>query len=268
MKHLRLFSPALLAVLVAIGCTSSKPQDASAEADKQAAPAAEQPAAPATSAPGAQGSGSVTGAVKFEGTAPAATKVKMNADPICQQQHTEPVMSEEVVVNSNNTLKNVFVYVKEGVSGSYSAPTEPVVLAQKGCWYLPHVFGIQVGQPLQIVNDDATLHNVNSKSKGKTNKPFNIAQPTKDMKTEKKFSEVEVLVPFKCNVHPWMHAFAGVVNNPFYAVTDDSGNFTIKGLPAGTYTIEAVHEKYGPQTQQVTIGDGESKAAEFTFKAE
>lgn len=196
--------------------------------------------------------------------------INMDADPVCQQQHTSPVYSEDVVVNANGALKNVFVYVNAEKSGmvrsALAAPTTPVVLTQSGCWYSPHVFGIQADQPLEIVNDDATLHNINAKPT--VNQPFNVAQPVKGMKTTKKFAKPEVMVKFKCNVHPWMNAYAGVLTHPFFSVSGADGAFAITGLPAGTYTIEAWHEKYGTQTQTVTVGDGESKSLELTFKAQ
>ena len=141
-----------------------------------------------------------------------------------------------------------------------------MTLDQRGCWYTPHIFGIQVGQPLDIINSDASLHNINAKPK--INQPFNIAQPTKGMKTTKKFTKPEIGVTFKCNVHPWMHAYGHVLEHPFFGVTGDDGAFTLSGLPAGTYTVEAWHEKYGTQTQSVTVGSGESKSVTFTFKAQ
>ena len=270
MKRLRWISPLAVAVLIAIGC-GGKPQDAGATTKTENAPAAEAPMqlaeAPAGAAPAsAGGSASITGTARFEGTAPQAVKVKMDADPVCAQQHTEPVYTEDVVVNPNGTLKNVIVYVKDGLSGFYPAPTTPVVLDQRGCWYNPHTFAIQAEQPLEIVNDDPTMHNVNAKPT--QSPPFNIAQPTKGMKSIKKFFKPEVGVKFKCNVHPWMNAFAVVTSHPFHGVTDAEGNFTIKGLPAGTYVVEAWHEKLGAQTQSVTVGEGESKPAEFVFKGQ
>ena len=267
MTRARLFTPTLAAILVAIGCGSGRPQDAAAKTDASSRGAMQLAEAPAGVPPAAAtGSASIHGAVKFAGTAPVMDRIKMDADPACQQQHATPVTAETVVVNGNGTLKNVFVYVKDGVQGTYPAPTTPVTLTQSGCWYTPHVFGLQANQPLEIVNNDGTLHNINAKPK--TNQPFNIAQPVKGMKTTKKFTTPEVMVSFKCNVHPWMQAYTGVLNHPFFAVSDEAGNFTIAGLPAGTYVVEAWHEKCGTQTQTVTVHDGEAASIEVTFQAQ
>ncbi len=265
MHHMKFVSPCAIAIIVAIGCGGAKPQDAAAKPTTTEAPM-QLADAPAGTAPAATGTAAVQVTVKFAGNAPAAKTIKMDADPICQQQHATAVQSEDVVVNGNGTLKNVFVYVKEGVKGSYPAPATPVTLEQTGCWYKPHIFGIQTNQPLDIVNDDATLHNINAKPT--INVPFNIAQPVKGMKSSKKFAKPEVMVKFKCNVHPWMNAYAGVLGHPFFGVSDDQGAAAISGLPAGTYTLEAWHEVYGAKTQTVTVGDGEKKTVEFTFKAQ
>lgn len=263
----RTMSPVLLAVLVAFGCGGSSPQDAAATTDPQSAPAAPIQLAQATeNAQPADGGISVQGTVTLTGTAPDRKKIQMAADPVCLQQHTETVYGEDVVVNEHGALQNVFIYVTEGVSGSFAAPSEPVVLNQTGCGYSPHVFGIQVGQPLEIVNSDATLHNVNAKPS--VNRPFNIAQPVKGMKTTKTFTRAEVMVPFKCNVHPWMSAYGGVVDHPFFAVSGSDGSFAISGLAAGTYTLEAWHEVYGTQRASVTIADGETASIEFSFAGE
>lgn len=257
-------SPMLVWVLVTIGC-GGRPKEVSAAVEQAA-----QAKAPIQQSQGgvgvSGGSASITGAIRFVGTAPTRDKVKMDADPVCQQQHSTPVLSEEVAVNDNGALKNVLVYVKEGAKGSFPAPATPVKLDQAGCWYAPRVFGIQAGQPLEIVNSDATLHNVNAKPL--LNAPFNIAQPVKGMKTTKTFAKPELGVKFKCNVHPWMSAYAGVFDHPFFSVSGADGSFAITGLPAGTYTIEAWHEKYGAQTQTVTVADGESATIELTFEAQ
>jgi len=217
-----------------------------------------------TQAQAAPGTATVRGSVSLEGAAPAMSKIQMAADPVCLQQHKETVMSEAVVVNGGK-LQNVIVYVKDGLKGSYPCPTAPVVIDQEGCTYHPHVFGIQAGQPLEILNNDPTLHNINAQPK--LNKRFNVAQPTKGMKTVKTFDQVEIGIPFKCNVHPWMNAYGAVFNHPFFGVTDSNGSFSLSGLPGGTYTVEAWHEKYGTQTQSVTVADGETKQVSFTFKA-
>ncbi len=207
--------------------------------------------------------GDVSGRISFSGKIPAVSQIKMNADKQCLQMHPSPVNSEDVVVNGNGTLKNVFIYVKDGLSKKYDAPTTPVVLDQQGCQYHPHVFGIQPGQPLEIRNSDPLLHNIHALPK---NSPqFNNAQPLRGMKMSKKFDKSEVMVKFKCEVHNWMNCYAGVVDNPFYAVSDDKGAFTIKGLPNGTYTIQAWHEKYGIQETKVTVSD---KGATADFKYE
>ena len=190
----------------------------------------------------------------------------MDADPVCQQQHATPVYAEEVVASTGGTLQNVFVHVKAGANGPFPAPAAPVTLNQQGCWYQPHVFGIQVDQPLEIVNEDATLHNINAKPA--VNQPFNVAQPVKGMKTTKKFAKPETMVTFKCNVHPWMRAYAGVVDHPFFSVSGADGSFAITGLPAGTYVLEAWHEKYGTQSRTVSVADGDTTSADFTFKSQ
>jgi len=207
----------------------------------------------------------VKGVVKFVGEAPKPRLISMKADRQCDAIHGgKSVTAEDFVVNPNGTLKWVFVYVKEGVKGKYNPPSEPVVLDQQGCWYQPRVFGIMVGQKLEIRNSDPLLHNVHATPK--KNKPFNIGQPVKGMKTYQTFNTPEVMVPFKCDVHPWMSAYAGVLDHPFFSVSNDKGEFEIKNLPPGTYTIEAWHEKLGTLTQTVTVKPGETKQIEFTFE--
>ncbi|HTY57399.1 MAG TPA: carboxypeptidase regulatory-like domain-containing protein, partial [Bacteroidota bacterium] len=195
--------------------------------------------------------GDVSGKVSFAGTAPKEARIMMNADPVCVKQHKTPVVGEEVVVNKNATLKNVLIYVKEGLGNKkFDPPSAKLEFNQQGCQYSPHVLGIQTGQELEIVNSDPTLHNVHSLSK--ENAQFNVAQPIKGMKLTKKFDKPEVF-KVKCEVHTWMGAYIGVFNHPYFAVTGDDGSFRLKNLPAGDYTIEAWHEKYGTQTMKVKV---------------
>ena len=207
----------------------------------------------------------LTGKAVFEGTPPAPQTIKMDADPVCAGQHAGGMPSEEVVVNSNNTLKNVFVYVKEGLpkDQKFEAPKDPVAFDQRGCHYSPHVFGVMAGQPIQIINSDGTLHNVHALPKN--SKEFNLGMPIQGMKLNQKFDAPEVMVKFKCEVHSWMAAWAGVLDHPFFAVTGEDGTFSIKDLPAGQYTLEAWHEKYGTQTAAVKVPD--QTEVNFTFKA-
>jgi len=229
------------------------------------------PSAPAAT-PGAMKvdtatAGEVKGVVTIEGVAPKNEAIKMNADPVCLKEAKGPQSQETYMVGADGkSLGNVFVYVKDGL-GNYvfDTPTEPAKIDQKECRYHPHVFGIRVGQPLEIVNSDPTLHNIHATPKGNTE--FNNGQPIQGMKTTHTFTKAEVMVPFKCDVHGWMNAYVGVMENPYFAVTDADGKFDLKTLPPGTYTIEAWHEKLGPMTQSVTIGEKESKDLNFTFKA-
>jgi plastocyanin len=170
-----------------------------------------------------------------------------------------------LLVGPGNGLQNAFVYVKDGLGDrKFSPPQTPVVLDQKGCKYMPHVFGVQVGQTVTIVNSDPTLHNVHAVPKA--NSEFNFGQAVKGMKTNRVFDKPEVMVPFRCDVHGWMAAYGGVLSHPYFAVSNADGSFEIKGLPAGTYTVEVWHERLGTQTTTVTV-DGKSGAkASVAFK--
>jgi len=189
----------------------------------------------------------------------------MSADAFCAKSHPGDVGKEDVVVAADKGLANVFVYVKSGIAGTYPPPATAALIDQKGCTYHPHVFGVVAGQNIEILNSDATLHNIHSLPE--KNEAFNLGMPVQGMKYTKKFDKPEVMVRIKCDVHGWMSAYCGVVAHPFFAVTAADGTFTIRNLPAGTYTIEAWHEKFGTQTQQVTVGATDSKSVPFTFKA-
>ena len=209
--------------------------------------------------------GNLVGRVTIEGAVPANPPIKVAADPYCAQANPNSATFENFVL-SNGGLENVFVYVKDGLDTYYfDVPTEPVKLDQQACRYRPHVLGVRAGQKLAISNSDDTLHNVHALPAANTE--WNRGQALKNMVDEKVFTAREVMVPFKCDVHNWMHAYVGVMDHPYFAVTHDGGAFELKNLPAGTYTVEAWHEKLGTQTQSVTLGEKESKTISFTFKA-
>ncbi len=213
-------------------------------------------AVPQAAAP-AQGAGTIRGQIKFTGTAPAPAALQMAADPFCAANAGSGAVVEDLIVNANGTLRNAFVYIKTGLEGkSFPAPSTPAVLDQAGCRYHPHVLGLQVGQPVEIINSDSTLHNVHALPKASPE--FNLGMPIKGMKMKKSFSAPEVAARFKCDVHPWMSAYAGVVAHPFFAVTGEDGSFELKNVPAGSYTVAVWHEKLGEKETAVTVTDGES----------
>src|SRR5918996_5384567 len=212
------------------------------------------------------GGGTITGTVSFTGTPPANPTIDMSEEPACAQKHAGGARDPQVVV-SNGKLANVFVFVKSGLPAgqTYPVPATAAVLDQDGCLYEPRNFGVMVGQQLEIRNSDPVLHNI--KAVPTKNRGFNISQPTEGMTTRRTFNTEEVGVPLECNVHGWMHASVNVLTHPFFASTGREGTFTIRGLPAGTYEIEARHEKLGTRTQSVTVPEGGTGTATFTFGA-
>jgi len=237
-----------LALAVTAACGSSGPEEA--------APAA------AALPPAPSGNSTVTGVVRFEGTMPELRVINMSSDPICMVEG--PVPSEVVLVGPDNGLANVFLYVKEGLGDQiYAAPDTEVVLDQKGCRYMPHVLGAQVGQGVRVVNSDPGLHNVHAVPK--VNAEFNFAQPLQGLENTRVFTQPEIMVPFRCDVHGWMSAWVGVVPHPFFTVSGGDGTFEIPGLPEGTYTIEAWHERFGTMTGTVTVDGTSGATLDFTF---
>lgn len=228
--------------------------------------------APAATAYASKGNeGGVAGTIAFTGTAPQRKAISMDADNACAADNPNP-LSEDTIV-TDGKLQNVFVYVKDGklsdgksVTGyTFAPPTPDVLLDQKGCQYRPHVVGIMTTQQLKVTNSDGTTHNVNVQPK--SNQGFNQAQGSGAGAIVKTFPRAEVQVPVKCNQHPWMKSYLNVMRHPFFAVSGEDGKFEIKGLPPGTYTIAAWHEKFGEKTQSVTVAASESKTQDFSFDA-
>ncbi|MEO8596769.1 MAG: carboxypeptidase regulatory-like domain-containing protein [Candidatus Solibacter sp.] len=252
----------LAGAIILAGCGGDKPAEtAKTEAT---APAA---AGGGTATPDEANGGTVTGKIAFTGDKPKIATIDMSAQPVCERQHKgEAVKSEEVVINGNGTLKNVFVWVKSGLPADtqWAVPAVATELDQSGCMYKPRVIGLMAGQNFQIKNADPANHNIHPQPQ--VNPDWNESQSPGQPPLTKSFARQEVMIPVKCNVHPWMRAYIGVVGHPFFAVTGDDGSFTIKGLPPGTYVIQSVHEKYGLMEQTVTVGAKESKTVEFSYK--
>ena len=204
----------------------------------------------------------ISGKVKLNGTPPPEASMKMT-DPVCSKERgAETISSRHYVVGADKGLANVLVYIKEGAAPK-PATGEAALLDQTKCEYQPYVMGLQAGQKLKIRNSDPTLHNVNAQPK--INKGFNIGQPVKGMVAEKAFDKPEVFVRFKCDVHPWMFAYVGVLDHPYFAVTDKDGSFKISGVPAGKYTLEMIHPKCGAKTMEVTLADSDIKTLDVTL---
>ncbi len=242
----------LLGLWLLAGC-GKKESTSEQPASTPSAQPASAPIDPATAA-------TVNGSVKFDGTAPKPAKIDMSQDPACKGPNTA-----ETVVADNGSLANVFVYVKDGLGNrTFDVPKDSVTLDQSGCRYHPHVLGVMAGQNIEIKNDDPTTHNIHPTPKD--NREWNESQPPKAAPLEKSFAREEIMLPVKCNQHPWMKMYISVVKSPFYAVTGPDGKYSIKGLPPGDYTLAFVHEKLGEQDQKVTLAAKDSKTVDQSFK--
>src|SRR5712692_6894650 len=244
---------ALLGVVLLAGCGKKESTEERPAATPSAAVPAATPIDPATAA-------SVSGTVKLDGEAPKAARIDMSQDPACKGTN----MAENVMATGGH-LSNVFVYVKEGLGNrTFDVPKEAITLDQSGCKYHPHVMGVVAGQTIKIINSDPTTHNIHPTPKD--NREWNESQPPSAAPLEKTFAREEIMLPVKCNQHPWMRMFVNVVKSPFYAVTGPDGKYEIKGLPPGDYTLAFVQEKLGEQDQKVTLAAKDSKTVDLTFK--
>ena len=267
---MRLATVVLTVAFLASGCNRGGGGDTAEHSEKAGGEAAK-PAIPSpgqSDAPPAPVGVTLSGKIHLVGQAPPPSVLKMSADAVCSKAHPEtPPVSEEVVVDAEGNLANVFVFVRNGLEGkSFTTPAAPMVLDQKGCMYTPHVLGMMVNQPLKLLNSDPTLHNVHAHPKVEGNREFNLAMP-RPGEQSRTFAKPEIMIPVKCDVHPWMVSYIGVMEHPFFAVTDRNGSFRIPNLPAGTYTIETWHEKYGAQTQTLTVGTTPTAELDFTYQA-
>lgn len=242
-----------------VGCNSKE------EAPTVTSDVSKEVPASAGQTPDLSQAGSVSGRVRFEGAVPEMRDLSVKGNPECSVHHAGGTIAQEELIVKDGNLKNAFVYVKSGLEPyAFPTPTEPVTLDNRLCMYVPHVTGAQVNQPINVLNSDATLHNVHAMAQ--KNKGWNLGLPFQGLKQVKRFAEAEVMVKFKCDVHPWMSGYLGVLPHPYFKVTGEDGTFELKDLPPGTYEVEVWHEKLGTQSQSITIGPREAKTSDFVFK--
>jgi hypothetical protein len=211
--------------------------------------------------------GSVEGIVHLVGKAPERIEIDMAQDPACAMSPYGKNMTEGIL-SQDGKLANVYVYVKDGLGNKfYVAPNTPAVLDQKGCRYLPHVLAAMVGQPIEFRNSDPTMHNVHMQPTIAGNQQVDISQPPNGGTTRHVFAKPELMMPVRCNNHPWMEAFLNIASTPFFAVTGEDGHFAIHGLPPGTYTLVAVQEQLGQQQATVTVTTHGTATSDFSFQA-
>ena len=211
--------------------------------------------------------GTLKGIVRFSGMKPARKAIDMSGDPACVQAHHGKPYDESFVVNSNGTLANVFIRVKSGLEGkNFEVPKAPVTIDQHGCWFEPRVMGIQTGQTLQVTNSDPVTHNIHPLAE--INREWNHSQGQGDPPLARRFLKPEAMIRVKCNIHSWMHAFIGVVENPYFAVTGSDGRFEIRNLPPGEYVLEAWQEMLGAQDQKITVSPRGTIETSFAFNGE
>jgi hypothetical protein len=203
--------------------------------------------------------------ITFRGKRPTARRIDMSADPVCYELNADP--TTEYVVGNKRQLANVVIYVKSDTLDTYTfeQPVTAAELEHKGCRYVPHVLGMRVDQPLTVLNSDPTVHNTHPSPR--INKERNQSQPPGSTPIYFAFDHAEFYVPFRDNQHPWEKAYVGVFDHPFFAVSDELGNYRIEGLPPGQYTVVAWHERFGEQTTEVTVVPGEARDLSFIFDA-
>ncbi len=230
----------------------------------------EPPASPRTSAPQLPqpDAGAITGTVLFKGKSPAPATIDTAMDPACSLGTAIATLPVEQFVVHAGKLANVFLYIKSGPPAAMQAVpanAAPVIMDQRHCQYIPHVVGVFQGGTVEFRNSDPTMHNIHTLPTQPGNQTVDISQTPRGAPQTERFPKPELMLPVRCNNHPWMSAFINVSSTPFFAVSDASGGFTITGLPPGDYVLGAVQEKLGEKIIQLTVPAKQTAKADFTF---
>lgn len=208
--------------------------------------------------------GAVEGRAVYTGTPKRNPLIRMGADPNCLKINAGKKVEQLYVdLNADRSINDVFVYIASDVAYSGPAPSQPVTIVQRGCVYHPRIAGAMVGQTLVIRNEDATLHNIHAHSEAGNS--FNVGQPKAGMEYRFELERPELMLPLKCDVHPWMLGYVGVLSHPYFEVTHDDGGFRIENVPAGTYTLRAWQEKLGTLDREIIVENGETTRVELAF---
>jgi plastocyanin len=248
------------AALIAAGCGgSNQPKDAAKEVKKELKPVEYFHVDAATA-------GKLHGRIVYRGPKPVRKVIDMSVEAACQQAHGgKPVYDEPVVVGKDAGLANAFVYIQTGLEGKTFEPVkDPITLDQHGCQFVPHALGIRAGQPLDVKNSDTVSHNIHPMPQN--NREWNEQQSPGSPDAQHRFARTEIMIPVKCNVHQWMRAYIGVMENPYFVVTGPDGSFELNNVPPGDYTVAVWHEKLGDQTKQVHLPASATEAVEFLYK--
>jgi len=211
----------------------------------------------------AAGTGTIEGKVTYTGTPPKMKPIDMSKEPTCAKEHNPPELVQTVTTGAGDSIQYAVVYISKGGAEETTPPSEGVRYDQKGCMYTPHVLVMEVGQDLKIYNNDPVAHNIHPMPK--QNVEWNKSQPPGTPAIDTKWDKPE-FISVKCNIHPWVHGYFVVLKTSNYAVTGADGSFSLKGLPPGTYTVTSWQEQYGFQSQDVTLGAGETKSVNFSYK--
>jgi plastocyanin len=208
--------------------------------------------------------GSVTGAIRFDGVAPQMKNINMIDVPNCAKMHSTPVLTESVVPGDNGTLQNVVVYLQGDFSAYSFPPTNtPVKVNQEGCVYSPHVVAVMTGDPLEVANADSVTHNINAISQSRQG--WNETQLPGSAPIVRRFAREEIPLTVKCTMHPWMRLYVAVLSHPYFQITGKDGQFALRSVPPGTYTLTAWHEVYGTKKLTVVIQPKQEQTVSITY---